>query len=126
MRRGTPSSRVRSRSPGWREPVVSPAPVSPWRWPAGSTAVDMDGWGIGDVADMLEISHRSAQRGFHAAERARLLSADRPPGCKPIIAVLDGAGGAAESGRMPLYGPVPWRWWLLASRLPGKALQTAA
>jgi hypothetical protein len=25
-----------------------------------------------------------------------------------------------------LYGPIPWSWWLPASRLPGKSLQVGA
>ena len=28
--------------------------------------------------------------------------------------------------RRPLYGPIPWGWWLPASRLPGKTLQLAS
>jgi hypothetical protein len=82
-------------------------------------------WGMGDIAEGLRISDDSARRGLHAAERARLVSVVREPGCKPTITILEFVGAAAEPKRRPLYGPIPWSWWAPASRLPGKALQTA-
>jgi DNA-binding transcriptional ArsR family regulator len=83
-------------------------------------------WGIREIAEGLRISERSARRGLHAAERARLVSVAREPGCKPTITILEFVGPDAESKHRPLFGPIPWSWWAPASRLPGRALQTAA
>jgi hypothetical protein len=83
-------------------------------------------WGMGDIAEGLRISDDSARRGLHAAERARLVSVVRELGCKPTITILEFVGSDAESKRRPLFGPIPWSWWAPASRLPGRALQTAA
>ena len=77
-------------------------------------------WGVPDVAKGLRISDDSARRGLHAAELAGLLAVERTPGCKLAVSVLDLPEPAAESKRRPLYGPIPWSWWLPASRLPGK------
>jgi hypothetical protein len=83
-------------------------------------------WELSDVAKGLRISPRSARRGLHAAELAGLLSVSREPGRKLAVYVLDLAESAAEPGHRPLYGPIPWTWWLPASRLSGKSLQVAA
>src|SRR5262245_21499929 len=61
-----------------------------------------------------------------AAELAGLLSASEEPGRKLVASVLDVPEPEATSGRRPLYGPIPWAWWLPASRLPGKSLQVAS
>jgi hypothetical protein len=79
-----------------------------------------------DVAKGLEISLDSARRGLHAAELAGLLSVSREPGCKLAVAISDLAKSEAGPGHRPLYGPIPWAWWLPASRLPRKALQVAS
>jgi hypothetical protein len=79
-----------------------------------------------DVAKGLEISEDSARRGLHAAELAGLITVEREPGCKLAVSVLDLPGSESRPGRRPLYGPIPWAWWLPASRLPGKSLQVAS
>jgi DNA-binding transcriptional ArsR family regulator len=83
-------------------------------------------WGVPDVAKGLRISVRSTRRGLHAAELAGLLSASRKPGCKLAVSILDLPVPKAGPKRRPLYGPIPWSWWLPASRLPGKSLQVAS
>jgi hypothetical protein len=83
-------------------------------------------WGLDAIAMGLRISPRSARRGLHAAERAGLLSVAREPGCKLAVSVLDLPEPEAGPDRRPLYGPIPWAWWLPASRLPGKSLQVAS
>jgi hypothetical protein len=82
-------------------------------------------WGLSDIAEGLGISLKAARRGLHAAERAGLLSVSREPGCKVIASVLDLPEPVAGQARGPLRGPIPWSWWVPASRLPGKALQVA-
>ena len=55
-----------------------------------------------------------------------MISVSREPGCKLAVSVSDAPEPEAEPKRRPLYGPIPWAWWLPASRLPGKSLQVAA
>ena len=83
-------------------------------------------WGLDAIARGLRISKRSARRGIHAAELAGLLAVVREPGCKLAVCVLDLPWRKSGPGNRPLYGPIPWGWWLPASRLPGKSLQVAA
>jgi hypothetical protein len=83
-------------------------------------------WGLPDVARGLRISNDSARRGLHAAELAGLLAVEREPGCKLAVSVLNLPGPESGSERRPLYGPIPWRWWLPASRLPAKSLHVGA
>jgi hypothetical protein len=83
-------------------------------------------WGLEVVARELRISIQSARRGVHAAELAGLLSVVREPGCKLSASVLDLVEPGGGPVRRPLFGPIPWAWWLPASRLPGKALQVAS
>jgi hypothetical protein len=83
-------------------------------------------WGIGDLAKGLRVSHGTAQRGLRVAEQAGLLFVSRNPGCKPRVSILDSSELKTPSGDWPLHGPIPWSWWLPASRLPGKSLQIAA
>jgi hypothetical protein len=83
-------------------------------------------WGLDAIARGLRISHDSARRGFHAAELAGLLAVEREPGCKLAVSVLDLPEPEPGPKRRPLYGPIPWSWWLPASRLPGKSLQVAS
>ena len=78
------------------------------------------------MAGGLRISTRSARRGFHSAELAGLLAVEREPGCKLAVSVLDLSEPEAGPKCRPLYGPIPWRWWLPASRLPGRSLQVAS
>ena len=78
------------------------------------------------IAKGLQISDDSARRGLHSAELARLLVVEREPGCKLAVSVLDLPDPEAGPKRRPLYGPIPWSWWLPASRLPGKSLQVGA
>ena len=79
-----------------------------------------------DVAKGLRISNDSARRGLHAAELAGLLAVEREPGCKLAVSVLDLTRPETKPDQRPLYGPIPWAWWLPASRLPGKSLQVAS
>jgi hypothetical protein len=83
-------------------------------------------WGLDDVAVGLRISANSVRRGLHAAELAGLLTVEREPGCKLVVSVLDLPEPEAGTKRRPLYGPIPWAWWLPASRLPGKSLRVGA
>jgi hypothetical protein len=55
-----------------------------------------------------------------------LLAVEREPGCKLAVSVLEFSGPESGPGRRPLYGPIPWSWWLPASRLPGKSLHVGA
>jgi hypothetical protein len=83
-------------------------------------------WGLDTIANGLRISNRSARRGFHSAELAGLLAVEREPGCKLAVYVLEVPEPGAGPKRRPLYGPIPWIWWLPASRLPGSSLQVGA
>ena len=83
-------------------------------------------WGLDAIAKGLRNSVPSTRRGFHAAELAGLLAVEREPGCKLAVSVLDLPELEAGPKRRPLYGPIPWSWWLPASRLPGKSLQVAS
>jgi hypothetical protein len=83
-------------------------------------------WGLPDVAKGLGISLRSARYGLHAAELAGLLAVERKPGCKLVVSVLDLPEPESKPSRRPLYGPIPWVWWLPASRLPAKSLHVGA
>jgi hypothetical protein len=78
------------------------------------------------VAVGLRISANSVRRGLHAAELAGLLAVKREPGCKLAVSVLDLPGPETKPDQRPLYGPIPWAWWLPASRLPGKSLHVGA
>src|SRR4051794_28409449 len=82
-------------------------------------------WGLDQVARGLQISLRTARRGLHEAELAGLLSVVREPGCKLAVSVVDPPGGGEKSPG-PLYGPIPWAWWVTALRLDGPAVRTAA
>jgi hypothetical protein len=83
-------------------------------------------WGLDAIAKGLWISVDSARRGLHTAELAGLLAVEREPGCKLAVSVLNLPEWGARPERRPLYGPIPWSWWLPASRLPGKAVQVAS
>jgi hypothetical protein len=83
-------------------------------------------WGPDKIARGLQVSDDSVRRGLHAAELAGLLSVSREPGRKLAVSVSDAPEPEAGPKRRPLYGPIPWVWWLPASRLPGKSLQVAS
>ncbi len=83
-------------------------------------------WGLDAIAKGLRISGPSTRRGLHSAELAGLLAVEREPGCKLAVSVLDLPDPHGGPKRRPLYGPIPWSWWLPASRLPGKSLQVGA
>src|SRR5262245_16166113 len=83
-------------------------------------------WGLDAIATGLRTSEQSARRGLHAAELAGLLAVEREPGCKLAVSVLDLPGPESGPGHRPLYGPIPWSWWLPASRLPGRSLHVGA
>jgi hypothetical protein len=82
-------------------------------------------WGLEDVAEGLRVSPKTARRGLHAAELAGLLAVDREPGCKLSVSILDRPGPDSGTARPPLFGPIPWAWWLAAMRLDGPALRVA-
>jgi hypothetical protein len=54
---------------------------------------------------------------------AGLIALTRKPGHKPTLAILELA--KPEFQETPLWGPIPWRWWRVASQLPGKAPHVA-
>ena len=60
------------------------------------------------------------------AEMAGLLVVGREPGCELTVSVLDLPEPEGGPSRRPLYGPIPWSWWLPASRLPGRSLHVGA
>ena len=64
--------------------------------------------------------------GLNAAELAGLLAVEREPGCKLAVSVLDLPEPEAGPKRRPLYGPIPWSWWLPPSRIPGRSLQVGS
>ena len=78
------------------------------------------------IANGLRVTSRSARRGLHSAELAGLLVVEREPGCKLAVSILDCPKSEAGLERRPLRGPIPWNWWLPASRLPGRSLQVAS
>ncbi|WP_169973113.1 hypothetical protein [Tautonia rosea] len=67
----------------------------------------------------------TVRRSFREAERAGLILVDQKSGRKPTVAIIDPTEAETDSGRPPLYGPVPWSWWYRTLRLPGKAPQVA-
>jgi hypothetical protein len=83
-------------------------------------------WGRDTIARGLRISNDSARRGLQGAELAGLVSVSREPGRKLAASVLEFPATNARPDRRPLYGPIPWSWWLPASRLPGQSLQVGA
>jgi hypothetical protein len=83
-------------------------------------------WALKKTARGLRISTDSARRALHTTELAGLLTVVREPGCKLEVTVREIPEPGPRPVRRPLYGPIPWAWWLPASRLPGKALQAAA
>jgi hypothetical protein len=80
-------------------------------------------WGLNAIAKGLRISVDSTRRGLHTAE---LLSASREPGCKLTVSILNFPEPEAGSKRRPWYGPIPWSWWVPASRLPARSAQVGA
>ena len=83
-------------------------------------------WGLDAIAQELNLSRNSTRRGLHQAEQAGLLIVDREPGCKLAISISSPSGFASKPFQRPLYGPIPWDWWQIASHRPGKTLQVAA
>jgi hypothetical protein len=77
-------------------------------------------WSIAETAKGLQISMDTVRRALHAAELAGLLTVEREPGCKLVVSTRDVP--ELEPKRWPLYGPIPWNWWVLAARLPGRTL----
>jgi hypothetical protein len=55
-----------------------------------------------------------------------LLAVKREQGCELAVSVSDLPEPEAGPKCRPLYGPIPWNWWLPASWLPGKSLQVAS
>jgi hypothetical protein len=83
-------------------------------------------WGLDAYVRGLRISEQSARRALHAAELAGLLAVEREPGCKLAVSIVDLPRSDSNSARRPLYGPIPWSWWLPACRLPAKSLHVGA
>jgi hypothetical protein len=130
--------RHRSGEPFIKGPIPFPWLASACRLPGSGLHVAMacrflccryrrpNRWGLDAIARGLRISERSARRGLHAAELAGLLAVERESGCKLAVSILDLPGPEPGPGHRPLYGPIPWSWWLPASRLPGKSLHIGA
>ena len=83
-------------------------------------------WGLTEVAGGLQVSDDTARRGLHAAESAGLVSVSREAGRKLEVSILTIPRPLRGPEHRPLYGPIPWDWWLTASRLPGSSLQVAS
>jgi hypothetical protein len=81
-------------------------------------------WSLPQVARGLRIFERTARRGLHAAELAGLLKVEREPGCDLEVSTLELP--TPDASQRPLSGPIPWSWWLPASRLSGRSLQVGA
>jgi hypothetical protein len=79
-------------------------------------------WSLESVAVGLRVSHHYARKSLHAAEKAGLVEMERSPGRKMAATFLDVPGNANMD---PLKGPIPWKWWVPASRLPGTSLKVA-
>jgi DNA-binding transcriptional regulator YhcF (GntR family) len=79
-------------------------------------------WSVAETAEGLRISQATARRALHAAEAAGLLTVQREPGCKLVVSTRDVP--EADREPWPLYGPIPWVWFVRAAGLPGKALHT--
>ena len=120
------SSRGRFRLLGSRRPVGSPVPASMSRW-----LIDSIGAGSGSNAVGIVGACRMSPRGCGSPTIRPDAASTRPswpdcwlwrrePGCKLAVSVLDLPGPETGPRRRPLYGPIPWSWWLPASRLPGK------
>jgi hypothetical protein len=134
-RKGPP--RHRPGDPFIKGPIAYPWVASACRLPGAGLQVAMacrflccrfrppNRWGLGDIAKGLQVDEWTARRGLHAAELAGLLVVGREPGCKLAISVLPGPDDPGP-GRRPLRGPVPWSWWLPASRLPGRTPHVGA
>jgi hypothetical protein len=82
-------------------------------------------WGLDMLARGLLLSRDTARRGLHAAELAGLLVVEREPGCKLAVSIRELPEPEGRRKRRPLYGPIPWAWWLAAMRLPGPTLHAA-
>jgi hypothetical protein len=83
-------------------------------------------WGVKDMAEGLRVSLPAVRRGFRSAEQAGLIVVIREPGQKVRITISGGLETVYNSKHRALRGPIPWSWWLPASRLPGRSLQVAA
>lgn len=82
-------------------------------------------WGLDRIAAGLGLDIQATRRGLHATEEAGLVSASREPGCKLVATICCLPEPRGEAKRPPLYGPIPWNWWLSAMRLPGASLRVA-
>src|SRR5262245_58164456 len=71
---------------------------------------------IGWRAGLREIT---ARRALQEAEQAGLISHTAGPGRKPTWRIHELP--QPSEPHWPLWGPIPWRWWAVASRLPGQA-----
>jgi hypothetical protein len=69
------------------------------------------------------LEERSARKALRALSEAGLILLTGKPGRKQALAILE--LGEPKSQEPPLWGPIPWRWWRVASQLPGKAPQVS-
>jgi hypothetical protein len=83
-------------------------------------------WEPTKILKGLRISDDSVRGRLRSAELAGLLSASRERGCKLVNSILDLPEANHRPKHRPFYGPIPWSWWLPASRLPRKSLQVGA
>jgi hypothetical protein len=77
-------------------------------------------WSVAETARGLQVSMDTVRRALHSAELAGLLVVERAPGCKLVVSTRDVP--EPEPKCWPLYGPIPWDWWVAAARRPGRAL----
>jgi DNA-binding transcriptional ArsR family regulator len=98
--------------------------ASALRYRAGWGGTEGIRLGLADLEPTLGVSRSSARRGLRALEGAGLVSVSRRSGSKPVVSPLDRPPSGKKRG--PLYGPIPWDWWVLACRLPGRSLQVAS
>src|SRR4051794_31906212 len=98
--------------------------ASALRYRAGRAGTEGIHLGLADLEPVMGVHRNSARRGLRALEDAGLVCVSRRSGSKPVVSLLDLSPGGKK--RKPLYGPIPWAWWVLACRLPGRSLQVAS
>ena len=82
--------------------------------------------GVGVRAEVVKLASATTRGATLLLESGSISSLSIKTGCKLAVSVLDLPEPEAGSKRRPLYGPIPWSWWLPASRLSAKSLQVGA
>ena len=123
--RETRSSRGRFPMPGLHPPVGSPRPVS--RLLCAVHVVGSDARTVGAGRSPTGCGSPTIRPDAASIRRAgRVAGRGTGAGLQVGGLRLGSPGAGAGPERRPLYGPIPWSWWLPASRLPGKTLQVAS